>query len=232
MWKHRIPAQVWPLSLTGARLALAPVVLALVPRQPAGRVWVLILSAASLSDVIDGIVARRLGVATAGLRRFDSAADAGFYMAITWAAWRLHPEALRSHAWGIAALFALEISRHAVDLSKFGRETAYHMWSAKAWGMALFLGLALLLGSGQGSGISVVIIVGIYCDLEGLAASLVLPTWTHDVPSILHAWRLRQGTLAGYENQRADRDFRQRSTATADQIASTRPNGQAPWRNP
>jgi CDP-diacylglycerol--glycerol-3-phosphate 3-phosphatidyltransferase len=35
-------------------------------------------------------------------------------------------------------------------------------------------------------------LLGIVSDLEGLAVSLVLPEWRHDVPSLVHAWRLRR----------------------------------------
>jgi len=33
--------------------------------------------------------------------------------------------------------------------------------------------------------------LGIVADLEGLAISVVLTRWMNDVPSIVHAWRLR-----------------------------------------
>jgi hypothetical protein len=41
--------------------------------------------------------------------------------------------------------------------------------------------------------VAVPIYVGILVDLEGLAVSFVLRAWKSDVPSIVHAWRLRRG---------------------------------------
>ena len=41
--------------------------------------------------------------------------------------------------------------------------------------------------------VAVPIYVGILVDLEGLAVSFVLRTWTNDVPSIVHACRLSRG---------------------------------------
>jgi CDP-diacylglycerol--glycerol-3-phosphate 3-phosphatidyltransferase len=36
------------------------------------------------------------------------------------------------------------------------------------------------------------VILGIITQLEGLAASLILPQWTHDVLTIYHAYQIRQ----------------------------------------
>jgi phosphatidylglycerophosphate synthase len=150
------------------------------------------LVTAFLSDVFDGVVARRLGVATTALRRLDSAADTVFYVAAAYAAWELHPDGVARHAAPLLALVVLEAARYAVDLAKFRREASYHMWSAKAFGVALFLAFVGILGFGHtGWLVSVAIAVGIVSDLEGIAISLVLPTWHHDVPSIAHALRLR-----------------------------------------
>ena len=43
-----------------------------------------------------------------------------------------------------------------------------------------------------GTLVGVPIYVGILVDLEGLAVSFVLRGWKSDVPSVVHAWRLRQ----------------------------------------
>ncbi|MCV5084856.1 CDP-alcohol phosphatidyltransferase family protein, partial [Escherichia coli] len=70
-----------PLLLTALRAALAPVVALLALRFPSGLAFALCLAGAFLSDVFDGILARRWGVATQTLRRLDSAADSLFYVA-------------------------------------------------------------------------------------------------------------------------------------------------------
>lgn len=50
--------------------------------------------------------------------------------------------------------------------------------------------LPLTLGA-SGWAVTAAIWLGIVADLEGLAISIVLKRWTHDVPSVVHAWRLR-----------------------------------------
>jgi phosphatidylglycerophosphate synthase len=65
---------------------------------PSPPAFAVCLATAFLSDVFDGIAARRLGVATTALRRLDSAADTVFYVAAAYAAWELYPEAVSRHA--------------------------------------------------------------------------------------------------------------------------------------
>lgn len=67
------------------------------------------------------------------------------------------------------------------------------MWSAKLWGVTLVLGLAETFITGRaGMFFLAAIIVGFITEIEGLAASFVLPEWHHDVPTIFHAWKLTQ----------------------------------------
>jgi CDP-diacylglycerol--glycerol-3-phosphate 3-phosphatidyltransferase len=181
-----------PLALTLARALLGPVVVLLGMAQPEPALFGVCLVAAFLSDVFDGILARRLGIATPGLRRLDSAADSIFYVCSAWVAWRLYPQALSSRWPALALLAALEVARYAFDLAKFRREASYHMWSSKAWGVALFAGFLSLLAFGNdGPAVDAAIWLGILADAEGLAISVALPRWQSDVPTLVHALRLR-----------------------------------------
>jgi phosphatidylglycerophosphate synthase len=150
------------------------------------------LTVGFLSDVYDGVIARKLGVATPNLRRLDSFADTFFYLAATFAVWHLHPQVILEHWKSLALLGGVELSRYAFDLAKFRREASYHMWSSKVWGLVLFLAFFGLLGLGYtGAWVAAPIYVGVVADLEGLAISFVLPEWKSDVPSIIHAVRSR-----------------------------------------
>jgi phosphatidylglycerophosphate synthase len=181
-----------PLFLTGLRAALAPVLLLLALFYPSGTAFGVCVVLAFLSDVFDGIIARRLGIATPGLRRLDSLADSLFYVAATLAVWILHGDAISSRWVPLTILVGLEVARYAFDWTKFRREASYHMWSSKLWGLCLFAGFFALLALGvDGVLVDIAIYVGIVADLEGLAISAVLRRWQSDVPSIVHAARLR-----------------------------------------
>ena len=182
-----------PWLLVWLRLMLAPAMLALALWWPRSVAFAVCLLAAFLSDYFDGVLARRWGSATAGLRRFDSFTDTVFCLAAFVAVWLLQPQTIRGALWGLSALFFLEMLRYLVDFLKFGREASYHMWSSKLWAVALYLACWMLLVGGEGGvWVAIAIGIGIVSDLEGLLISLLLPVWRHDVPSVFHAWRTRR----------------------------------------
>lgn len=181
-----------PLLLTVLRALLAPLIVVLAIFNPDPLVFGVCLSLGFMSDVFDGVIARRMGVATPELRRLDSGADTLFYVAATFAAWHLYPQVIKDNSIALVLLMVLELVRYAVDLAKFGREASYHMWSSKAWGIVLFLAFFALLAFGYtGRWVAMALYLGILADIEGLAISFVLVEWKSDVPSILHAIKSR-----------------------------------------
>ncbi|MBS0380762.1 MAG: CDP-alcohol phosphatidyltransferase family protein [Proteobacteria bacterium] len=187
-----------PLLLTLVRAATAPLMVVLALWRPWPAAFGVCLVIALVTDIFDGILARRLGVATANLRRLDSIVDTLFYGCATFALWHLYPQVLRSRWVPLAILLGLELLRYGFDLLKFGREASYHMWSSKAWGLALFIAFFSALALGLDNAlIDFAIWLGILADLEGLAISLVLKHWRRDVPSIVHALRLRAAGDSG-----------------------------------
>jgi phosphatidylglycerophosphate synthase len=186
------------LALTGLRLVLGPLLVWMALRGVAGVPAVALCLAAFASDYFDGVLARRDGVDSAAVRRFDSATDTVFFLSAAWSAWLLHADLLRPWLWLAFAVVALEIARYAFDLAKFRREAAYHAWSAKVWGLSLFAALVALFGFGSAVPlVPVALALGIAADAEGLAISIALPVWTHDVKSIVHALRMRAAHRGG-----------------------------------
>lgn len=181
-----------PLALVCLRALLAPAMPILAACRPEPAIFAACLSATVLSDFFDGVIARRLGVATAGLRRLDSIADTIFYLGALAAVWMLHPDVIRGNAVPLAILLVLEAGKYILDFLKFGREASYHMWSSKLWGLVLFLAFFMVLVAGRAvPWVGLAVIVGILSDVEGLLISVLLPVWRHDVPSVVHAWRIR-----------------------------------------
>lgn len=187
MWMRVLPA--WLITL---RLFLGPAVVLLAVNQRRGTWIVFAVLAALTADIFDGRIARRYGVATEALRRYDSIADTIFYLSVAVSAWILERQALLEVAALLIALGVLEAARYLFDFLKFRREASYHLWSAKLWGLFLAASASALLGCGFGGALlRMTLIIGIISDLEGLAISAALPEWAHDVPTIFHAMRLR-----------------------------------------
>ncbi len=186
-----------PLLLTLLRAVLAPLVVFLAFLAPAPGAFAPCLILAAASDYFDGVIARRLKIVTPVLRRLDSLADLLFYLAALFAAWWLYPGVVAGYLGPLGVLFGLGFIRYLVAYAKFGREASYHLWSWKLWGVALFLGFySLLVFQSDGAWLSLVIYLGILAGLEDLAVSLVLPEWRTDVPTLLHALRLRRAAGA------------------------------------
>ena len=182
-----------PVGLTVLRLLLAPVLVWLVYSNAPGIVFAVVILVAFVSDYFDGVIARRVGVASAELRHFDSRTDFVFYATASWAVWRLHPQVVQAIAIPALIIVGLDIIRHVFDFVKFGKDVAYHAWSSKIWGLSLALALVLLMGFGFVQPfVAITVTLGLIAQVEGLLLSVVLPVWTHDVPTIVHALQIRQ----------------------------------------
>lgn len=148
---------------------------------------------AFLSDIFDGIIARRLGVSTPQLRQADSWADVSLYTCIAASAWLVHPQVLMAFRVPLLSVVLAQLIWWVVNVAKYGKPASYHTYSAKAWGVSLFVATVALFGFNQaGVYLWLAIILGILHTLEEIAMTLILPVWVHDVLSIFHALKLRE----------------------------------------
>ncbi len=146
------------------------------------------LGAGILSDIVDGIIARRLGTATQQLRRVDSLVDTSFVLCALAAAWIAHSTALRPLLLLLALMLAINVISYIPAFIKFGRAPAYHAYSAKASGLALFSAGAWLFATGEaGLWLDGAIVFTILSHLDRIAITLLLPEWRTDVAGI---WEL------------------------------------------
>lgn len=185
-----------PLVLIYSRLALGGGLVALGYGQgPRWGTWaVALLALGVLTDVLDGMVARRLGVSTERLRRLDSTIDQAFWALAVLAAYLGCPGFFRAYAAPLLALLAAEVLIYAVSFVKFRREVATHTFGAKAWVLVSLAALGqLYLSCAAGWLFWACIGLGLLSRLEIVGILLVLRTWTTDVPTLYHARQLRRG---------------------------------------
>lgn len=185
-----------PYLLILFRLLLAPVILGL------GFYWgsetrflILILMYLGLiSDIFDGIIARKQGISTEKMRRMDSQTDLVFWIAVAISCYLIYPEAIQDKIYGVVLLIAMEVVCYVTSFIKFGKETCTHAFVSKMWGLTLLSAFTSLLAFGYGGwSLNVTIIVGLISHLDVLLIILLLPKWTHDVPSFYHAYLIRKG---------------------------------------
>jgi len=187
-----IRRQQIPWALAGVRAALGLILIAGAQCNWSGVALAAMVLGAAVSDIYDGVLARRWKCDTAGVRLFDTVADTIFYFCAGMGLWLARPEIFRKNAALLLVVLAMEAFHFGFDYSKFGKPASYHSWLAKSWGVVLATSLVVALATPFGSGmITLSLIVGIACKAEGLAMSFLLKEWERDVRTLAAAWALR-----------------------------------------
>ncbi len=181
-----------PNSLSCLRIALVPILLALAWTGQA-KTFLPCFILSLLTDVTDGLLARRLNLTTELGAKLDSWADLLTYLALPLCGWWLRPEVIRQEALWLGSGIACYLAAVLVGILKFRRLTTYHTWGAKT--SAVLVGAAVLVFFANGPGwlFRIVMPFVILTNLEEIAMTLTLPQLTANVPSLWHARKLRRG---------------------------------------
>ena len=181
-----------PQLLVAFRAACAPALFVLACYRFPGVVLAGVVVAALISDVLDGVVARRMGAATATLRHADTVVDTIFFIGAAISLRVAVPDAYDGLWLPLILLIVAHVSRTTVELTKYGRIAAYHMWSSKALGVVLVAALVTAFLTGKPTAVlGPGLWLGVVNELEGFLASLLLREWRCDVPTVIHALRGR-----------------------------------------
>lgn len=185
-----------PIALIYSRLLIGFAIVLLSIFQAAYYPFLAItlLSIGLLTDVFDGIIARRLNISSEKLRRLDSSIDQVFFISVAVATYIQCPVFFKTNLIKLIVLVAFESSTYLVSYIRFKREIATHSIGAKIWTLILFATLVEVMAHCQ----SVVLFelclwVGLVTRIEILAIVFTLKKWTNDVPTIYHAIQLRRG---------------------------------------
>jgi len=153
-----------------------------------------LLSVGLLTDILDGIIARKLNISSERLRRLDSGIDQVFFISVAVATYIQCPDFFKANPVKLIILGTFEASTYVLSYIKFKKEIATHSIGAKIWTLTIFATLVEIMVNCE----SVVLFeicfwLGLATRLEILAIVFTLKKWTNDVPTIYHAVRLRQG---------------------------------------
>ena len=123
------------LIYSRAFIAILIVVLAFTPMN---NYWIVILMVLGLlTDVFDGIIARKLNVSTEKLRIYDSNVDQFFWLLVISAIFYLNFPFIQENYWGIALILLLELGCYGISYLKFKKPIATHSILAKLWTLTL-----------------------------------------------------------------------------------------------
>jgi phosphatidylglycerophosphate synthase len=184
-----------PSILVGFRLAVAPLLL-LDAIDLAVSKWFLVgYIIAVLSDIFDGIIARRLGVSTVRLRQADSCADICLYLCVAASAWLIYPQIIIDLKVPLFLAATAQISLYAMSWLKFRKSPSFHTYTAKIWGLTLLVATVRLFGFDDPNFLWLAIGMCIINSSEEIAMTLILPEWQCDVLSIFAAIDLRNSSV-------------------------------------
>ena len=182
-----------PDLITIARLLSVPV-LAWFAYKQMHTAFAALLLPALLSDVVDGWLARKLGVTSDIGALLDSVADILLMAVMLYAIWPLHPHVYRDHGWAIIAVVILLALMHLASLLRFGRLASFHTHLIRG-GIFVFSVFSVVLFT-FGFVPWLLYLAGFVCTLgalEHFAILAVLPEWKPNIHGGLpEALRLRR----------------------------------------
>ncbi len=181
-----------PAILVGLRFAIAPLLLFDALDSQTGIGFFIGYIIAVLSDIFDGIIARRLGVSTTRLRQADSWADISLYLCIAISTWLVFPQVLLNFRVPLLMAIMAQLSLFTISLIKFKKFPSFHTYTAKVWGLTLLAATVGLFGFGYDKVLWLAIMLCLINSLEEIVMTILLPEWQCDVLSLLHALDIRK----------------------------------------
>ncbi len=188
--KYRIPLI---LIYTRLVLGLTIIILSIVSIRNYKEIAIILLTLGLLTDIFDGIIARKLNVSSQKLRRLDSTVDQVFFISVAIASYIQCKDFFNTNALKLTILFSIEAITYLVSFIKFRKEIATHTIGAKVWTLFLFSTLIEIIFHCK----SIILFelcfwIGLFTRFEIIAIIIVLKKWTNDVPTFYHALLLRK----------------------------------------
>ncbi len=182
-WIFTVPNIICMVRLVGSGLLVGLAIAGL------SNWFVLLFVALTLSDWIDGRLARWLRQRSDFGARLDSFADAALYAALLIGCAILCRTLLVAQwPWLAVALGSYALTT-AAGVIKYRRVPSYHTWAAKhSQFVVLLAGIALVLEVSVWP-LRIATIAVTLTNLEATLLTVVLPQWRADVPSLWHVLR-------------------------------------------
>jgi CDP-diacylglycerol--glycerol-3-phosphate 3-phosphatidyltransferase len=188
-----------PNLLSSFRIVCSPVLLALAWNGETAPFLVL-FGIGLVSDLLDGVLARRLGLESEFGARLDQWADFALWISFAVGAIWLWPEVVRREApYAILGITCLLLPT-AVAYAKYRSVPGYHTWLAKLTSVLMGITVPLLLIFDFAWPFRVAAFSLLLSAVDEIAITCLLPECRHDVPSVLHALRRRpsKGSRPGH----------------------------------
>jgi phosphatidylglycerophosphate synthase len=178
-----------PYLLTYSRLVIALYFILLAVCKPLQNPLsvAVFLIVAVLTDIFDGVLARKFKIYSVKLRKLDSRVDTLLWFTLLLVVMAIFPAFIKEHMVQIMWLVAAEIFVQLLGYFKFSTSNALHTYAAKAWMIMLTLTI-ILLCAGESARIifNVTFVWGLLVQLEAAIIILRLKAYRVDVKSMFH----------------------------------------------
>ncbi|MBI3519760.1 MAG: CDP-alcohol phosphatidyltransferase family protein [Bacteroidetes bacterium] len=149
---------------------------------------------AIISDILDGIIARYLRISTIEMRQLDTKIDTVFWFSCLFYLCINHSSFLKTHFLQIFILVFSELFIIVVGKLKFNDRISYHTILSKCWALCLLWFFVDIILNNNGSiSFTISFWYGIIVQIEILMIAFMLKTNQTDVPSIIHALKIKKG---------------------------------------
>jgi len=185
-----------PIMLIYSRVVIGLGILGLSISRPIyfRGIIITLIAIGLLTDIFDGIIARRLGVSSPAFRRLDSGVDQIFWILTLISTYIIAPAFFSTHYLALFTIVFLEAMCYVVSFIRFKKEVATHAMLSKIWVLLIFGTLLQIIAVGD----SYLLFIGCFClgvisRVEIIVILFILPRWVNDVPSLYHAIQIKQG---------------------------------------
>ncbi|MGZ4054553.1 MAG: CDP-alcohol phosphatidyltransferase family protein [Bacteroidia bacterium] len=184
-----------PLILLCSRLVFAFIVIALTlfHQEWIKYLVIVLMYAGLLSDILDGIIARRLNISTEQFRQLDTIIDLTFYMSLLFYIFYQNTNYFFENSYLIVGILVLEVLMYLISWFRFRKFPSPHAILSKFWGLYLFIEFTLILLGVEGWHFRIALCFGLVAHIDRVLIYSILGKWEHDIPSCYHAYLLRRG---------------------------------------
>jgi CDP-diacylglycerol---glycerol-3-phosphate 3-phosphatidyltransferase len=184
-----------PNTLSCLRLIIAPLLLYFAWNGRA-TLFLIFFITALITDCLDGYIARKLNQTSELGARLDSLGDNFIYVTVPLSIWWLRPDIIqREDVWVSIVLFSYALPV-ICGFIKFKRLISYHTLGAKLSAVLLSVSIILMMINGPSLPFRIASLVFLLTAIEEISITFILPAWQADVPTFIHAVRIRKNILA------------------------------------
>ncbi len=149
---------------------------------------------AIISDIFDGIIARKLKISSQEMRRLDTKIDTIFWFSCLFYICLNHADFLKSHLLKIGILVFSELLITLFGFLKFHERISYHTILSKFWALLLLWFVVTLISKNSATlSFEIAFWYGIVVQLEILLIAIILKNNQTDIPNVCQAIKFKKG---------------------------------------